>query len=78
MNYERLGLAARPVHHGDSVQIGRVSLRFRLELTRPSSAGPAPDAPAMTAPADTEPTAAGLAETLPDGGNALPDAEEKQ
>jgi hypothetical protein len=32
LNYERLGLAPRRMHHGDVVQLGRVTLRFRLEL----------------------------------------------
>jgi pSer/pThr/pTyr-binding forkhead associated (FHA) protein len=34
LNYERLGLAPRRMQHGDVVQIGRVTLRFRLELPR--------------------------------------------
>lgn len=34
LNYERLGLAPRQIQHGDVVQIGRVTLRFRLELPR--------------------------------------------
>lgn len=34
LNYERLGLAPRPMRHGDAVQIGRVSLMFRLEIAR--------------------------------------------
>lgn len=38
LNYERLGLAARQMRHGDSVQLGRVALRFRLELARPPAA----------------------------------------
>lgn len=32
LNHERLGLAPRPLEHGDLVQLGRVTLRFRLEL----------------------------------------------
>ena len=32
LNYEQLGLAPRPLQHGDVVQLGRVTLRFRLEL----------------------------------------------
>ncbi len=35
LNYERLGLAPRPLQHNDVVQLGRVTLRFRLELPRP-------------------------------------------
>lgn len=35
LNYERLGLAPRPLQHNDMVQLGRVTLRFRLELPRP-------------------------------------------
>lgn len=34
LNYERLGLAPRRMQHGDVVQIGRVALRFRLELPK--------------------------------------------
>jgi hypothetical protein len=34
LNYERLGLAPRRMQHGDVVQIGRMTLRFRLELPR--------------------------------------------
>jgi hypothetical protein len=34
LNYERLGLAPRRLQHGDVVQLGRVTLRFRLELPR--------------------------------------------
>ena len=32
LNYEQLGLAPRPLQHGDVVQLGRLTLRFRLEL----------------------------------------------
>lgn len=32
LNYDRLGLAPRRLHHNDTLQLGRVSLRFRLEL----------------------------------------------
>ncbi len=32
LNYERLGLAPRQIQHNDVVQLGRVTLRFRLEL----------------------------------------------
>ncbi len=36
LNYERLGLAPRALHHDDTIQIGRISLRFRLTtLTEP-------------------------------------------
>jgi hypothetical protein len=35
LNYERLGLAPRQLQHNDVVQLGRVTLRFRLELARP-------------------------------------------
>ncbi len=35
LNYARLGLAPRRLHHNDVVQLGRVTLRFRLELPRP-------------------------------------------
>ncbi len=44
LNYERLGLAPRQLQHGDVVQLGRVTLRFRLEL--PSQA--ADDRPQTT------------------------------
>jgi hypothetical protein len=30
LNYEQLGLAPRPLQHGDVIQLGRVALRFRL------------------------------------------------
>lgn len=45
LNYERLGLAPRPLQHNDVVQLGRVTLRFRLELPRPSlrAAAASPD-----------------------------------
>jgi hypothetical protein len=32
LNHEQLGLAPRPLQHGDLVQLGRPTLRFRLEL----------------------------------------------
>lgn len=32
LNYDRLGLAPRQMQHGDIIQIGRVTLRFALEL----------------------------------------------
>jgi hypothetical protein len=32
LNHEQLGLAPRPLQHGDLVQLGRLTLRFRLEL----------------------------------------------
>lgn len=32
LNYERLGLAPRPLQHNDVIQLGRVTLLFRLEL----------------------------------------------
>lgn len=32
LNYDRLGLAPRRLQHNDVVQLGRVTLRFRLEL----------------------------------------------
>ena len=36
LNYERLGLAPRALRHDDTIQIGRISLRFRLTtLTKP-------------------------------------------
>lgn len=35
LNYERLGLAPRQIQHNDIVQLGRVTLRFRLELPGP-------------------------------------------
>jgi hypothetical protein len=35
LNYERLGLAPRRMQHGDIIQIGRVTLRFTLELPLP-------------------------------------------
>lgn len=45
LNYERLGLAARQVRHGDSVQMGRVALSFRLELPRPPGKNGLPNPP---------------------------------
>lgn len=37
LNYEQLGLAPRRLEHGDTIRLGRVALRFRLELPgRPS------------------------------------------
>jgi hypothetical protein len=39
LNYERLGLAPRQLQHGDVVQLGRVTLNFRLELPRPETNG---------------------------------------
>lgn len=35
LNYEQLRLAPRQLQHDDMIQIGRVTLRFRLELPRP-------------------------------------------
>ena len=32
LNYDQLGLAPRPLQHGDVVQLGRLTLHFRLEL----------------------------------------------
>ncbi len=46
LNYEQLGLAPRPLQHGDVVQLGRVTLRFRLEL--PGWAGRAAPGPPDT------------------------------
>ncbi|MBP6786898.1 MAG: FHA domain-containing protein [Candidatus Promineofilum sp.] len=43
LNYERLGLAPRPLQHNDVVQLGRVTLRFRLELPRPTLRAAADD-----------------------------------
>jgi hypothetical protein len=37
LNYERLGLAPRRMQHGDIIQIGRVTLRFILELPLPEA-----------------------------------------
>lgn len=37
LNFERLGLAPRPLQHNDVIQLGRVMLRFRLELPSPDS-----------------------------------------
>jgi len=39
LNYERLGLAPRRLQHNDVVQMGRVTLRFRLELPGPYTGG---------------------------------------
>lgn len=46
LNHEPLGLAPRPLQDGDTVQLGRLSLRFRLEpaALRPA-AGTADAAP---------------------------------
>jgi hypothetical protein len=43
LNYERLALAPKPLQHNDVVQLGRVTLRFRLEL--PAQGGEAPQVP---------------------------------
>ena len=32
LNHEPLGLAPRPLSHNDVIQLGRVTLRFRLEM----------------------------------------------
>lgn len=40
LNYERLGLAPRQLQHNDVVQLGRVTLRFRLELPRKTEDNP--------------------------------------
>jgi hypothetical protein len=32
LNHDRLGLAPRPLQHNDAIRLGRVTLRFRLEL----------------------------------------------
>lgn len=53
LNHTRLGLAPRPVRHGDHVQFGRVAYRFTLQLPPepgrrsgdPLPAGPEPDEP---------------------------------
>ncbi len=47
LNHERLGLAPQPLRHGDTVDIGHVTLTFRLELARPGTPPepPAPDDP---------------------------------
>jgi len=43
LNYEQLGLAPRRLEHGDTIQLGRVTLTFRLELPgRPSFADDPP------------------------------------
>lgn len=34
LNYERLGLAPRPLQNGDTIQLGRVALRFQLKQVR--------------------------------------------
>lgn len=39
LNYERLGLAPRSLQHNDIVQLGRVTLRFRLELPGSAAGG---------------------------------------
>ncbi len=36
LNHEALGLAPRPLQHGDTVQLGRLTLRFRLEPAWPT------------------------------------------
>ena len=45
LNYEQLGLAPRPLQHGDVVQLGRVTLRFRLELAGWAGHAAAPGEP---------------------------------
>lgn len=53
LNHTRLGLAPRPVQHGDHVQFGRVAYRFTLQLppepgqgsVQSKTAGPEPDEP---------------------------------
>lgn len=39
LNYDRLGLAPRRLRHNDVVQLGRVTLRFRLELPQDGPEG---------------------------------------
>ena len=45
LNHEQLGLAPRPLQHGDLVQLGRLTLRFRLELAGWASRAVDPTAP---------------------------------
>jgi len=78
LNYERLGLAARQMRHGDSVQLGRVALRFRLELARPPAATviESPEAAAAEAiagdPGDDAPVATPAGNEL-EQATAIPD-----
>lgn len=51
LNYERLGLAPRPLQHGDVVQFGRVTFRFRI---LPEGETAATVAPAAEAPQNSE------------------------
>ena len=63
LNHTRLGLAPRPVQHGDHLQFGRAAFRFTLQRPTPPTPavdpGPAIDAPttepdeAPTGPTDT-------------------------
>jgi hypothetical protein len=43
LNHEQLGLAPRPLQHGDVVQLGRLTLRFRLEPAGRAGGPPPPD-----------------------------------
>ena len=45
LNHEQLGLAPRPLQHGDLVQLGRLTLRFRLELAGGAGRAVAPEQP---------------------------------
>jgi hypothetical protein len=49
LNYERLGLAPRQMQHGDTIQIGRVTLRFVMELPLAAD-DPADDSPSEAMP----------------------------
>lgn len=54
LNYERLGLAPRQMHHGDPVTIGRVPFRFALELPDPAGSSASGDRPATGGPAGAQ------------------------
>jgi hypothetical protein len=54
LNHERLGLAPRRVQHGDAIQIGRLTLYFRLELARPAEPAEPDDSPASPRPDDVD------------------------
>jgi hypothetical protein len=54
LNYERLGLAPRQLQHGDVVQLGRVTLRFRLELPRQTTDDRRPQGDSRRPTADEE------------------------
>jgi len=74
LNYQQLGLAARQMHHGDNVQIGRVALRFRLELAFPTAASPADTRAVQEAGPEPEADAPAAAPVANEAETAIPTA----